>query len=446
MELVVLFLVIVALIIFLAVTAKMGNSQPAVTITKTDAYDTAKDLLLKLKRFENVKINQVFMDDNDEVASVRRAFLAFDVETTGLDPNDDRIVEIGAVLFVDGDPVSTFSSLVNAGISVSFDAYKVNHISDEMLRHAPTEEEVYPRLIEFLGDAVTGDTIMCAHNARFDFGFLRNTFCRLGYAANIRYADTLSLARRYIHDLPDYKQATLEKYFGLKNYASHRAGADAENCGKILYRMLGRIEKGIEAQRRIESQTAWLNQAQILWDSGEEARKAGRFNEAFRFYDQAKAIDAAPWFLYEGYAKAYRKLNDQDSELAILNEGISKIGPEYSSALVERREKLLARIAAKEQAQRIASEKEAAREQKRKDRQERLDLEAQKPKKPAGRAVFQLAEDGTLIKEFSSIAEAARETGINNKSIRCAATGTQKHAGGYRWKYRDSDSLASESL
>ena len=142
------------------------------------------------------------------------------------------------MLFLNGTVHKVFSSLINPGVPINHAASAVNHITNAMLATAPSEKEIYPQLIEFLGEAACGKIVMCAHNATFDFSFLCNTLSRLGFNANIEYVDTLSLSRKYLHGLDNYKQNTIENYFGLVNSSSHRAACDAENCGHILLRLL----------------------------------------------------------------------------------------------------------------------------------------------------------------------------------------------------------------
>lgn len=179
---------------------------------------------------------------------LQKEFVAFDIETTGLSPTRDRIIELGAVLFNNGKKVKTFSSLVNCGVDISNDAESVNGITKEMIRNAPNEYEVFSNLIKFLGEAMQGKIIMCAHNASFDFGFLYNTFLRLGIKSDIKYIDTLSLSRKYIKDVENYQQRTLEEYLGLKNEMAHRAVYDAENCGEILSFILEKTNDDFEAE------------------------------------------------------------------------------------------------------------------------------------------------------------------------------------------------------
>lgn len=192
---------------------------------------------------------RVELDSHNE-NSIRNCYIAFDVETTGLSPISDRIVEIGAVVFQNGTVQRVFSSLVNPGISISQSASAANHITNSMLNSAPSEKEVYSQLVDFLGDALCGGIVMCAHNAKFDFDFLCNTLSRLGFNANIEYIDTLSLSRKYLHGLENYKQSTVENYFGLTNPSSHRAASDAENCGHILYRLLDVASESLEIEKR----------------------------------------------------------------------------------------------------------------------------------------------------------------------------------------------------
>ena len=187
------------------------------------------------------------------VEMLKKKYIAFDIETTGLNPVEDRIVELGAVLFENGIPVKKFSSLVNPNKFISFEATRVNNISNEMIQNAPRENIIYPKLVEFLEDSLSGETVICAHNARFDIGFLSNTLERLGYSGNIKYIDTLSLSRNLIYGLENYKQSTVADYFDIINEEAHRAVTDAETCGKILYRFLDYEikEKQTEKKRNI---------------------------------------------------------------------------------------------------------------------------------------------------------------------------------------------------
>lgn len=187
-----------------------------------------------------------FQNENN----IRNCFIAFDVETTGLSPTSDRIVEIGAVMFQNGTVHKVFSSLVNPDVLISQSATAVNHITNAMLATAPSEREIYPQLIDFLGDALCGKIVMCAHNAKFDFDFLCNTLSRLGFNANIEYVDTLSLSRKYLHGLENYKQNTIEEFLGLVNSSSHRAASDAENCGYILCRLLDAAKEYLAAEKK----------------------------------------------------------------------------------------------------------------------------------------------------------------------------------------------------
>lgn len=184
-----------------------------------------------------IEYKEVYLYSNI-VENLKKRYIAFDIETTGLNTVEDRIVELGAVLFENGIPVKRFSSLANANKFISPEATKVNNISNQMLENAPKEDIIYPKLIEFLGDALYGTTIICAHNARFDLSFLSNTLERLGHSGNIKYIDTLSLSRKLLSGLHNYKQNTVAEYFDITNEKQHRAVTDAETCGKILYRLV----------------------------------------------------------------------------------------------------------------------------------------------------------------------------------------------------------------
>src|ERR1700752_4632657 len=122
-------------------------------------------------------------------------FLAFDTETTGLFPIMHQLVEVGAVRFrLDGHELATFEHLIDPHILIPSQVQQVHGITDRMVRGQPTLEQVIPQFIEFLGHRAT---ILLAHNAPFDLGFLAMALTRLGIAYPPHYIfDTLDMARQ----------------------------------------------------------------------------------------------------------------------------------------------------------------------------------------------------------------------------------------------------------
>ena len=153
--------------------------------------------------------------DYATVKELKKRYIAFDVETTGLSPMNDKIIEVAAVLFENGEIIKGYSSLVNPEVFIPYSATAINHITNEMVKDAPKECIVYAELVDFLGDALKQQTTICAHNASFDMNFLSETLMRLGYDGKISYVDTLSLSRSLIKGLHNYKQDTVAMYFDL---------------------------------------------------------------------------------------------------------------------------------------------------------------------------------------------------------------------------------------
>jgi DNA polymerase III subunit epsilon len=153
-------------------------------------------------------------------------FVAFDTETTGLFPIMHRLVEVGAVRFrLDGQELATFQTLVDPQMPIPEDVQHVHRITDAMVRGQRSIEHVLPGFIEFLG---TPDTILLAHNAPFDLGFLAMALARLGmpYPPH-RFIDTLDLARRLYPTWPSHSLENLAPRLNVANGAEHRALPDA---------------------------------------------------------------------------------------------------------------------------------------------------------------------------------------------------------------------------
>jgi DNA polymerase-3 subunit epsilon len=166
--------------------------------------------------------------------------VAVDLETTGLIPGHDRIVEIGAVAFSPAGGVEAeFCELVDPGIPIPPAASRVSGITDEMVLGRPAVAGPLAGFLAFLGAAVP-----VAHNAAFDVGFLAADAARLELAApSTPVIDTRALARAAFPGRPSYALDSLCRELDLARTA-HRALADAHSCRMLFLACLERLEAG----------------------------------------------------------------------------------------------------------------------------------------------------------------------------------------------------------
>jgi len=160
-------------------------------------------------------------------------FTVFDVETTGMSPTRDRIVEIAAVrIGIDGS-ISRFSSLVNPGCRIPAGVVAVHHITEEMVCGAPGFPTVGREFLEFADEST-----LVAHNARFDLGFLQESLARCGMPLwRGKTIDSVRLLKRTHPGLPSYSLQSLRKLFQLEDgagAAAHRAGSDVDWTVQLL--------------------------------------------------------------------------------------------------------------------------------------------------------------------------------------------------------------------
>jgi DNA polymerase III epsilon subunit family exonuclease len=169
-------------------------------------------------------------------------FVAFDLETTGLSADSDRIVEVGAVRFdASGRVLGEFERLVNPLRPSGAMARAVHGISDEELALAETAEFVLPEFVRFLGDPAR--TKLLAHNAAFDAGFLGRELARLGRPMpGHSVVDTLALARRRWPRIGSHKLDFLARRLNLDPHGPHRALADSRRV-RGLWLALDRDQK-----------------------------------------------------------------------------------------------------------------------------------------------------------------------------------------------------------
>ena len=164
-------------------------------------------------------------------------FTAFDFETTGLDPYNDRIIEIAAIRFDDGEISDRYVELINPERPISRMITEITGISNKMVQNAPTEETIIDDFLHFLG----GDPLV-AHNIHFDEQLLTQLCSRLGRdeGEHLKY-DTLQLSRSLFFDQPVFNLGALSEYFGLSTKGAHRAEKDTENTGLIFLEMLDEL-------------------------------------------------------------------------------------------------------------------------------------------------------------------------------------------------------------
>ncbi len=158
-------------------------------------------------------------------------FAVVDVETTGLDPSEERVCEVGALRLVGGREEARWHSLVRPNRRVSEGARAKHHITDEMLLNAPTFEQIAADLRRFLSG-----TILVAQNAGFDLSFLNAEFRRAGMTPLALPAiDTISLARRVKPGLATYNLDNLACHFKVPFSERHRSIGDCEVTGRIFW-------------------------------------------------------------------------------------------------------------------------------------------------------------------------------------------------------------------
>ena len=150
-------------------------------------------------------------------------YVALDIETTGLSPTFDEIIELSAVRVRGGKPVAEYTRLVKPSAPLDPYVSELTGITDEMLESAAPIAAELPAFFDF----VAADVIV-GHSVAYDVNFLYDSAERCGLSVPTNdYVDTLRLSRRLYADLPDHKLATVAQYLGVNQLPEHRGLADA---------------------------------------------------------------------------------------------------------------------------------------------------------------------------------------------------------------------------
>ncbi len=233
-----------------AQAAKWGH--PAIAITDhavaqgfPDAYAAGKKHGIKI--IYGIEANLVddgtlIAYDEQHIELDNATFVVFDVETTGLSTAYDTIIELAAVKIKDGKVIDTFERFANPHKPLTAKIIELTHITDDMLVDAPEADQVVTEFREFIGDS-----IVVAHNASFDMGFLYTAYKKAGIQDVAHpVIDTLELSRMLNPTLKSHRLNTLSKKYGIELTQHHRAIYDTEATGELMLHLLKEAkEKGI---------------------------------------------------------------------------------------------------------------------------------------------------------------------------------------------------------
>ena len=239
-----------------SVTALLGRAKlwghPAMAITDHGNVQAFTEAYKKYGSDESIKIiyglEGYLVDDlisavhggSDE--TLDGSFVVFDIETTGLSRESDEIIEIGAVKIAGGEIAGRFSAFVKPVQKVSGKIEELTHITNAMLEGERRLAEVLPEFIEFAAGSV-----LVAHNAAFDTGFITRDCRALGLPCPEVWMDTLALARLMLPNLKRYNLDALTKEFHVRLSQHHRAVDDAEATAEIFLQMQVMLrQKGIK--------------------------------------------------------------------------------------------------------------------------------------------------------------------------------------------------------
>lgn len=184
-------------------------------------------------------------------------YVIFDLETTGISPNYDEVIEISALKVKGGEVVDEFNTLVNPGRKIPFGATKVNGITNAMVAEAPAFSQVLAEFLDFAEGLV-----LVGHNiARFDMKFIwRDAEQYFGEIPQNNYVDTLQVARKHLPNMEHHRLVDLAEHYGISPEGAHRALNDCYMNQKVYECMVAEMreahQKRLEEARKKAAETA----------------------------------------------------------------------------------------------------------------------------------------------------------------------------------------------
>lgn len=193
-------------------------------------------------------------DKNESILNY--PLIAFDTETSGAYPIEAEIVELGAAKWYKGQVVAKFQTLLKPAKPMSADNIRIHGITNEMVADAPLMKDEILKFCEFIDGS-----ILIAHHAPFDLGFLTMEIEKLGLQVPNCILLCSSLISRALLNTTNHKLQTLIKELNLEGGAAHRAYDDAYACLQVIFKCIEKLEPEVSLGRVLEIQKKELN-----WD------------------------------------------------------------------------------------------------------------------------------------------------------------------------------------
>ena len=153
-----------------------------------------------------------------------KTYVIFDIETTGLDPRYDEIIEIGAIKVIDNEIVDKFNELIKPKNKINEFITELTGITNEMLENAKSISSILPLFKEFIED-----NILIGHNVNFDINFVYDNLIKNNYdALKNDFIDTMRIGRKILPEFEHHRLIDLAEYFNINISNNHRALRDCE--------------------------------------------------------------------------------------------------------------------------------------------------------------------------------------------------------------------------
>jgi DNA polymerase-3 subunit alpha (Gram-positive type) len=163
---------------------------------------------------------------------MENSYVAFDLETTGLRPSIDKILEIGAVKVEDGVVTETYETFIDHGIAIPERITDLTGITEEMVAGSPSVREAVEGFLAFARDAV-----LLGHNVQFDYRFMKRAVLNLGGSFERKGLDTLTISRQCLPQLPAKSLDQMALHYGIPQEHHHRALDDALTTARLYDRL-----------------------------------------------------------------------------------------------------------------------------------------------------------------------------------------------------------------